>query len=103
MRRTLIQKMQKMVPTGSVSTVDFFYAKTANANMSLKDRFSLVKCECGAKILLLPDLREMSRAIEAHVAEHRKQKGHVRIAESNHVNQLLVQLSLMKASERTSV
>lgn len=96
-------KMQKMVPTGSVNTVNFFYAKTANAVISPKDCFPLVKCDCGAEILLLPDLREMNRAIEAHVAEHRKQKGLMRIAESNQVNQLLVQLSLIKASERTHV
>jgi hypothetical protein len=32
----------------------------------------LIECECGAKILLLPDLKEMNCAIEAHVAEHQK-------------------------------
>jgi len=32
----------------------------------------LIKCECGAKILLLPDLKEMNCAIEAHVAKHKK-------------------------------
>ena len=29
-----------------------------------------VKCECGAEILLLPDVRAMGQAIEVHVALH---------------------------------
>ena len=29
-------------------------------------------CECGAEILLLPDLKAMGRAIEVHVALHMK-------------------------------
>jgi hypothetical protein len=35
-------------------------------------RLSKVKCECGAEILFLPDVRAMSHAIEVHVAEHRQ-------------------------------
>ena len=33
-----------------------------------------VKCECGKEILLLPDLKEMSNALEAHVLEHCKRE-----------------------------
>ena len=29
-----------------------------------------VRCECGAEILLLPDVKEMSSAIEVHIALH---------------------------------
>jgi hypothetical protein len=29
-----------------------------------------LKCECGAEILLIPDLAAMSRAIEEHLATH---------------------------------
>ena len=29
-----------------------------------------VKCECGAEILLLPDVKTMGNAIEAHVTQH---------------------------------
>ena len=29
-----------------------------------------VRCECGAEILLLPDVKEMSKAVEVHVALH---------------------------------
>lgn len=30
----------------------------------------LIRCECGFAILLVPDLEEMGRAIDAHAAEH---------------------------------
>jgi hypothetical protein len=33
---------------------------------------STIKCECGWETLLLPDLKAMSKAIEAHVDTHRK-------------------------------
>ena len=33
---------------------------------------STIKCECGWEILLVPDLKAMNRAIEAHVDTHRK-------------------------------
>ncbi len=37
----------------------------------------VIKCRCGAKILLLPNAKLMGEAIEAHVKEHKtKLKGH---------------------------
>ena len=33
---------------------------------------SIIKCECGHKILLVPDFKAMSKAIEAHVDTHRR-------------------------------
>jgi hypothetical protein len=32
----------------------------------------IIVCECGMKILLIPDLGEMARIIEAHVAMHER-------------------------------
>jgi hypothetical protein len=34
----------------------------------------LIRCECGAEILLVPDLKMMVRAIEAHATEHRERE-----------------------------
>jgi hypothetical protein len=31
----------------------------------------IVRCHCGAKILVVPDLAAMDRAIKAHMAEHK--------------------------------
>lgn len=34
--------------------------------------FVVIKCSCGAEILLVPDIKAMSEAIETHVVEHQK-------------------------------
>ena len=31
----------------------------------------VIRCLCGSKILLVPSVKEMSQAIEAHVEEHK--------------------------------
>ncbi len=53
------------------------YDKAAKANalkknVSINVAKSTIKCECGWEILLVPDLKAMSKAIEAHVETHRK-------------------------------
>ena len=37
-----------------------------------KIRLPIIKCVCGFKILVVPDLKAMDRAITNHVAEHKK-------------------------------
>jgi hypothetical protein len=32
----------------------------------------VIICSCGAEILLIPNVKEMNKAIEAHIAEHTK-------------------------------
>ena len=51
--------------------------KAAKANVLKKDVSrnavkSTIKCECGWETLLIPDLKAMSKTIEAHVDTHRK-------------------------------
>ena len=31
-----------------------------------------IRCVCGLRILIIPDLKAMNRAIKSHVAEHKK-------------------------------
>ncbi len=45
--------------------------KNALLDKQLKGHLPVVCCECGAEILLVPDLKAMDLAIEAHVSEHR--------------------------------
>ena len=40
---------------------------------SSKENLPLIKCFCGATILLIPNIKQMSEAIEAHVLEHTKE------------------------------
>ena len=41
---------------------------------SLGSSLKIIVCECGAEILLIPDIVEMGRAIEAHAIEHQKKE-----------------------------
>jgi len=38
---------------------------------------SVFSCSCGAKILIVPDLPEMNKAIKNHIIEHRKLSGQI--------------------------
>ncbi len=99
---TTFEKRQKHTPTEMVSVVNVSGAKTSEAELCLRERLPLIKCECGTEILLLPDLNAMDRAIDAHVAEHRKKgKNPSRAATSSRISQLLALLTLRKASEYT--
>jgi hypothetical protein len=100
MSSTRFENLQKYTTNEIVVVANASGAKTSHAELYLKERLPLIKCECGTEILLLPDLKAMDRAIDAHVAEHRKKgKNPSRAATSSRISQLLAQLSLRKASE----
>ena len=100
MRLTTFEKRQKHTLIDMVGVANTSGAKTSGAELCLKERLPLIRCECGTEILLLPDLKEMDRAIDAHVAEHRKKGNNPsRAATSSRISQLLAQLTLRKASE----
>ena len=69
--------------------------KKAQSDNLLKEHLPLITCDCGAQILLIPDLRAMNLAIKAHVAEHTRGK----VNTSGNISQLLSQLTLLKMSE----
>jgi len=74
---------------------------TCRKNYKPRHHLPLLKCECGAEILLLPDLRLMNHAIEVHVSEHRKKENDPNKAslEAAHIRDILVEQLLKKASE----
>lgn len=45
----------------------------SNVQTRVKKRLPKISCECGAEILMVPDLKGMSEAIEAHVEKHVKE------------------------------
>jgi hypothetical protein len=75
--------------------------KSVDKDRELVEHLPLLKCECGAEILLLPDLKVMNHAIEVHVAEHRKKEKDPckAAAAASHVRQILIEQLLKKASE----
>src|SRR4030042_777292 len=94
MSRTRVEKLQKLLPTEAVGIANIFEDKNADADKHLKERLPIIKCECGAEILLLPDLQAMNRAIKAHVTEHRKKVRNAKrnVINSSNISQLLSQL-----------
>lgn len=65
-----------------------------------------IRCKCGKKILVLPELKEMNKAIEKHVAEHRTKllmKGVSKakaLAEGAHIRHLLAQQVLRVVTKK---
>jgi hypothetical protein len=56
--------------------------KTPVSGLNEKKSLTSIKCECGAEILLVPDLKAMNKAIENHAFEHGKVKKDSREAAS---------------------
>jgi hypothetical protein len=63
---TINRNQQKKTNTNSE-----YYIKEIHGKMPF---FS---CSCGAKILIIPDLPEMNKAIKNHIIEHKKLSGQI--------------------------
>ena len=75
--------------------------RSGDQNRKMVKRLPILTCECGAQILLLPDLKVMNHAIEVHVAEHTKKEKdrHKVAATASRIRQNLIKQLLKKASE----
>ena len=49
-------------------------AETKNS-LQKKSKMPVVKCSCGTKILVVPDLKKMDQAVKNHILEHKKITG----------------------------
>jgi hypothetical protein len=102
MSRTKVEKLQKLLSTKEVEIANILDDNTTLADKRLKKRLPLISCECGAEILLVPDLQAMNRAIKTHVTEHRKKERNIKnnVTPSSKISQLLSQLTLIKMREQ---
>jgi hypothetical protein len=57
-------------------------------NKEIHGKMPVFSCSCGAKILIIPDLPEMNKAIKNHIIEHRKLSGQV-LAEDDLTHKIL--------------
>ncbi|MFB3889542.1 MAG: hypothetical protein ACE14S_08625 [Candidatus Bathyarchaeia archaeon] len=63
-------------------------------------RLPVIKCVCGTEILVLPDLKEMSKAIDRHALEHLETERRAKRDEAvDDVWRLLIKQLLKKADE----
>ena len=69
---------------------------------SLREHWPLIICECGAEILLIPNLELMGQAIEAHIEEHKQMEPNKSKAETTaeRIRTLLIAQVLEKASNK---
>jgi hypothetical protein len=66
-----------------------------------KKDLPLIKCECGAEILLIPDLESMSQAIENHIGEHINKAEQPATADcANQIREHLITQVFEKASKQ---
>ncbi len=101
MSRTRVDNFQKLLPTEAAGIADVLEGKNF-ADEHLKERLPVIHCECGAEILLLPDVQAMNRAIKNHVTKHGKNGRNAKknANTSSNISELLTQLSLRKINEQ---
>ena len=66
-------------------------------NHSQKSHLPIITCECGYKILLLPDLKAMNHAIQNHLSEHKNRNA--KNAKVKKIEDALISKIFEKASE----
>jgi hypothetical protein len=101
--RTRVEKHQKLLPPEPQGTANVPGGYIADADNYLKERLPIIKCECGAEILVVPDLQAMNRAIKTHADKHRKKTRNTqkkRIT-PHKVIELLSRLTIIKMSNNT--
>jgi len=83
------------------------YVKRTDVKKELTSRnlirdLPVVSCECGARILLVPDLDEMVRSVEAHASRHGRNEADPKNAEIEHcrIEELLTEKILILASKK---
>jgi hypothetical protein len=57
-------------------------------NKKIHRKMPVFSCSCGTKILIIPDLPEMDKAIKNHIEEHRKLSGQT-LAEDDLTHKIL--------------
>ncbi len=76
-----------------VIMIDGNQQKKANTNLECADeeihgKMTFFVCSCGVKILIIPDLPEMHKAIKNHISEHRNLSGQI-LTEDSLTQQIL--------------
>jgi hypothetical protein len=58
-----------------LSSIQSANSKTARNTRNVSKRMPVFTCECGATILIVPDVRAMNRAVKEHLPQHKKATG----------------------------
>jgi hypothetical protein len=104
MSKARFEKLQRLLPAEVRRVANIIEGNIAQSDNYLKERLPIINCECGAEILVIPDLQAMDRAIKTHVAKHRKKKRNIQKNEisPSKVSEVLSQLTIIKMSEHNN-
>jgi hypothetical protein len=93
-----VEKNLKQPPINAAEYVTLLDGRNGDADNSLKLRLPLIRCKCGAEILLLPDLGAMRRVRRTHVFEHAKSERSAGINsyDADNIDVLLSQSAIRK-------
>jgi hypothetical protein len=80
---------------------NFIFHQDRNAKFGAnKKGMPTIRCVCGCEILVVPDLKAMTRAIKHHVAQHKQAKdGSAWILTFGSLTEILTEQVLIEASE----
>jgi hypothetical protein len=67
-------------------------SKIKNPINKSRKKMLVFNCPCGAKILIVPDLPAMNKAIENHLKEHKKITGHS-LSEETFAQEILIAIA----------
>jgi hypothetical protein len=75
--------------------------KAKESYLNATDSQSTIRCECGAEILILPQVELMGKAIEAHATEHELREPHTAKAKATgeRIRNLLIKQVLTKVAQ----
>jgi ribosomal protein L35 len=101
MNANRLKKTQNILPTEATGNANILERRNTDSIRHLKESLPVIRCKCGAEILLVPDLQAMNRAVKTHVLEHKKSEKSTQktLAPPIEISLLLSQLALIKASE----
>lgn len=104
MNRNRVKRIQKLLSIEEIGIANILGGKSAEVDERLKGGLPIISCECGAEILVVPDLKAMNRAIKAHAVDHRKNEktNRNKAITSGKIDQLLGQLTLIKMSQQNN-
>jgi hypothetical protein len=99
--RNRVEKHQKLVPPEALRVANTQRGYIADTDSYLKEHLPIINCECGAEILVVPDLQAMNCAIKTHADEHRKKtrNNQKKQITPNSVTEMLSQLAIKKMSQ----
>jgi hypothetical protein len=96
---------QKLLPIEETRVAKIIEGKLTEMDAHLKKGLPIISCECGAEILVVPDLKAMNQAFKTHITEHRKKERNTqkKIAASSKIDELLSQLTIIKLSKQNNI